>query len=126
MSSTTTHSRILVVDDSSFARRRLSSIFEHAGHEVVGNAQDGAQALMMFETLHPDVVTLDYLMKDECGVDVLKDIIRRDPAAKVIIISGSGHSSIEKESLAAGAVGFVDKFNDKRIFLSALDHAMSV
>jgi len=116
--------KILIVDDSSFARNRLKIIFERAGHEVVGSAKDGKQALNMFDSLHPDVVTLDYLMAGKNGEEVLKDIIQHDPAAKVIMVSGSGDHTVEEKVLAAGAKLFVEKFKSKNEFLRAVDRVM--
>ena len=116
--------KILIVDDSSFARNRLKIIFERAGHEVVGSAKDGNQALKMFDSLHPDVVTLDYLMAGRNGEEVLREIIQHDPAARVIMVSGSGDHTIEDKVLAAGAKLFVEKFNGKNEFLRAVDKVM--
>ena len=118
--------KILIVDDSSFARKRLKAIFERAGHEVVGSAEDGEQALTMFDTLDPDVVTLDYLMAGKNGEEVLRDIIRHDPDARVIMVSGSGDHTVEDRALSAGAKLFVGKFNSQRKFLQAIDQVMKV
>lgn len=117
--------KILIVDDSSFARRRLKILFESAGHEVVGSAGGGDQALSMFADLQPDVVTLDYLMTGKSGEDVLKEIVQHDPAAKVIMISGSGDNTIEQRVLDAGAKVFVGKFCEQGKFLQAVDHVMN-
>ena len=116
--------KILIVDDSSFARKRLKIIFEPAGHEVVGSAKDGEQALDLFDKLHPDVVTLDYLMVGKNGEEVLRDIIRHDPDARVIMVSGSGDHTVEERALSAGAKLFVGIFNGQGKFLQAIDRVM--
>ena len=121
---TSTKARILIVDDSSFARRRLTVIFENAGHEVIGTAKDANQAMAMYKELRPDLVTLDYLMTGKSGEQVLKEIIRHDPAAKVIMISGSSDTAIELRTLAAGAKGFIHKFNGQETLLQAVDQLM--
>jgi two-component system chemotaxis response regulator CheY len=115
---------ILVVDDSSFARHRLGLLFENAGHTVVGSASNGEQALSLFYELQPDVVTLDYLMTGMNGMEVLKDIISHDPNARVIMISGSGSTTLEGQFLSAGAKLFVEKFNDQSQYLKAVDQVM--
>ena len=116
--------RILVVDDSSFARSRLKLLFEKAGHKVVGSAADGDQALSLFDQLQPDVVTLDYLMTGKNGMEVLKEIMTHNPEARVIMISGLGNTAIEGEFLTAGARLFVEKLNDQDQYLKAIDQVM--
>ena len=118
--------KILIVDDSAFARARLKMLFESGGHEVVGGAGDGEQGLKLFKSLHPELVTLDYLMADKNGEVVLKEMIQHDPSAKVIMISGSGDHSIEERILQAGAKVFVEKSNSQRNFLKVIDQVMQI
>ncbi len=118
--------KILIVDDSAFARARLKMLFKSGGHEVVGRAEDGEQGLKLFKSLHPELVTLDYLMPDKSGEVVLKEIIQHDPGAKVIMISAWGDHSIEERCLQAGAKVFVQKSNSKRNVLKAIDQVMEI
>jgi len=113
--------KILIVDDSSFARRRLQKILEHAGHEIVGSAKDGRQVLYMYEALNPDLVTLDYLMVGMNGDEVLRNLIQHDPDAKVIMVSGSGDNAIEGRVLDDGAKAFVEKLNGRADILRAVE-----
>jgi len=76
--------KILIVDDSAFTRNMIGLIVESGGHEVVGRAEDGEQAMTLFNDLHPELVTLDYLMPDMSGEAVLGEMIETDPRAKVI------------------------------------------
>lgn len=116
--------KILIVDDSIFARKRLTKIFESAGHEIVGAAGDGEQALSMFKSLNPELVTLDYLMSNRSGQDVLTEIIQLDPGAKVIMISGATNEGVEQRALQAGAKAFFKKFHGTRDILSVIDRVM--
>ena len=118
--------KILIVDDSAFARARLKLLFESGGHEVVGDAGDGEQALALFKNLQPELVTLDYLMADKSGEAVLKEIIQHDPSARVIIISGSSDNTIEERVLQAGAKVFVEKFNKQSDTLKVIDRVMQI
>jgi len=97
------------VDDSAFARNTLRAIVQTAGHEVVGCAENADQAIDLFKSLQPELVLLDYLMPGRSGEDVLKEIIRDDPAAKVIMISGSGDLTIQKNAVKHGAKVFLRK-----------------
>ena len=113
--------KILIVDDSSFMRARLRVMFESGGHEVVGQAPDGEQALELFEDLHPEIVTLDYLMAGKNGEEVLKEIIQHDPSARVIMLSGSGDSTIEERALQIGAKLYMEKPIVQRDILKVID-----
>lgn len=118
-------SRILIVDDSRFARNRLKLIFERGGHEVVGDADCGDKALELFNELRPDLVTLDYLMDGKNGAEVLEEIMQQDPSARVIMVSGSGDHNIERQLLEAGAKLFVTKLRSQEYFLNAVDQVMN-
>lgn len=116
--------KILIVDDSAFTRRTLSMFMESGGHEIVGRAENAGQALDLFKTLQPELVTLDYLMPDKNGETVLKEIIQHDPEARVIMISGSGDSQLEERALQSGAKIFVEKPVGKTDILKAIDNVM--
>ena len=118
--------KILIVDDSTFARARLKTLFERGGHEVVGAAGDGEEALELFNSLHPELVTLDHVMAGKSGETVLKEIIRQDPGAKVIMISGTDDSAIEERVLQAGAKVFIKKFNAQLDILKVIDRVMEI
>lgn len=100
---------ILIVDDASFMRGVLSHIVEKSGHTVVGAAKEGAEALELYRNLKPDVVTMDILMKGVDGVSALKNILKEDPAAKVIMVTAIGLEEKENEALKIGAVGYIRK-----------------
>ena len=118
--------KILIVDDSVFARNRLKRLFESGGHEIVGSVGDGEQALTQFKQLQPELVTLDYLMDNKTGEVVLKEIIKIDPSARVIMISGSSDKTLEKRALDAGAKVFIEKFNERINILKVIDQVMEI
>ena len=118
--------KILIVDDSAFARARLKMLFESGGHEVVGLAEDGEQGLKLFKSLHPELVTLDYLMTGKSGEAVLKEMIQHDPSARVIMVSGSTDNIIENRVLQAGAKAYLEKPNMKRDILKVIDQVMEI
>jgi two-component system, chemotaxis family, chemotaxis protein CheY len=100
--------RILVVDDSSLARRRARSILESAGYEVV-EAEDGMSALEHYFVSRPDVVVLDLVMKGMYGLDVLAKLREMDHSAKVIVVSADVQTSSQQLVSDAGASGFLMK-----------------
>ena len=116
--------KILIVDDSPFTRHLLGVIVKMGGHEVVGNAEDGGQALELFKSLRPELVTLDWLMPSKSGEVILKKIIQLDPNAKVIMITGWANKSIEGRVLEAGAKAFLEKSNAQKDLLTIIDQVM--
>jgi two-component system chemotaxis response regulator CheY len=100
--------KVLVVDDSGLARRRVRGILEGAGYDVI-EAEDGMAALERYFVSKPDLVLLDLVMKGMYGLDVLTKLREMDPAARVIVISAdvqtSSHAMVEE----AGAAGFLMK-----------------
>ena len=99
---------VLVVDDSGLARRRVRSILEPAGYEVI-EAEDGMSALERYFVTKPDVVLLDLVMKGMYGLDVLTKLREMDPAARVIVVSADVQTSSHEMVEQAGAAGFLMK-----------------
>ena len=100
---------VLVVDDASFMRGSLKYIIETAGHEVVGTAKDGREALELYKKLNPDLVTLDILMDEMDGFSALKAINDLNPKAKVIMVTALGQEEKQTEARELGAVGYIRK-----------------
>jgi two-component system chemotaxis response regulator CheB len=103
--------RVLIVDDSAFARRTLTKILERDPRvEVIGTARDGEDALEKITRLAPDVVTMDLNMPNMNGMQAL-DIIMREMPLPVIVVSSLNQDIIEEtlEALEHGAVDFILK-----------------
>jgi len=100
--------RILVVDDSSLARRRARGILEAGGYEVI-EAEDGMVALERYFIEKPDVVMLDLVMKGMYGLDVLARLRQMDPMARVVVVSADVQTSSHEMAAEAGAAGFLIK-----------------
>ena len=101
--------RVLVVDDAAFMRKMVSDALTKGGHEVVGEAGDGVEAVARFQELRPEVTTLDITMPEKDGLAALKEIIALDPAARVVMCSALGQESKVLESIKLGARDFVVK-----------------
>ena len=82
--------RVLVVDDAAFMRKMVSDALTKGGHEVVGEAGNGAEAVDPLPGAAPEVTTLDITMPEKDGLSALKEIIALDPAARVIMCSALG------------------------------------
>jgi len=102
--------RVLVVDDSAFARKVLrESLATHPNIEVVGTARDGLEALEKIAELKPDVVTLDLIMPNLDGLGVLHALPPTGGPRVVIVSISDGESALGVEALQAGAVELVHK-----------------
>lgn len=110
-------SRILIVDDSSLARRLARTILEAGGYEVI-EADDGIAALERYFVEKPDVVMLDLVMKGMYGLEVLAQLRQMDPDARVIVVSADVQTSSHEMAEQGGAAGFLVKPLDEADALS--------
>jgi two-component system response regulator PilR (NtrC family) len=110
--------RILVVDDEEVIRDVLTALLQKEGYRVAA-ASDAAEAIALFETETFDVVLLDLMLPDRPGLEVLRDMRRRDPDAVVVIVTA--YSSIEGaiEAMRDGAFHYIPKpFKNQEVLLT--------
>jgi len=111
--------RVLVVDDALFMRRMLSDILKKEGIEICGEAENGKEAIEKYTQLKPDLVTMDIVMpkiEEIDGIGAVKEIVKVDPQAKIIMVSAMGQHSLVVEAIQAGAKDFVTKpFQPSRV-----------
>ena len=102
--------RVLVADDHAIVRMGLIALLAIDGDiEVVGEAEDGAEAVRLAESTKPDVVVMDIMMPVMDGIDATAEIVKRVPGAKVLVLTTSNSSDDYSRALAAGARGIVVK-----------------
>jgi two-component system chemotaxis response regulator CheY len=116
--------RILVVDDAAFMRKVVSDALASGGHEVIGQAENGAQAVTQFTELRPELTTLDITMPEKDGLEALSEIMSIDPSAKVLMCSALGQESKVIESIKLGAKDFVVKPFQPARLLDAVGKAL--
>ena len=117
--------RVLVVDDAAFMRKVVSDALTSGGHEVVGEAGNGAEAVQRYQELSPELVTLDITMPEKDGLEALGEIISLDPGAKVLMCSALGQESKVIESIQKGAKDFVVKPFQPAQLLEAVGKALA-
>jgi len=115
--------KILVVDDSTLARRTTRKILETAGYEVF-EAEDGLSALERYYLDKPQAVVLDVTMKNMDGIEVLNRLRDLDKVAKVVIVTADVQTSTREMAEAGGASGFVIKPVLANALLDALRKAL--
>lgn len=116
---------VLIVDDADFMRMMLRDIVEDMGMEVVAEASDGAQAIELYRQKDIDLVLLDITMPVLDGLDALKEIIKYDPEANVVMITALGQKDQVLASIKAGARDFIIKPFDQERVTETLDHLMA-
>ncbi|MDO3378389.1 response regulator [Geoalkalibacter halelectricus] len=108
--------KILIVDDALFMRNLLRGVLEGAGHQVVGEAGDGAAAVARYRSLRPDLVMMDIVMPDKTGIEALREIMAEDPGARVVMCSALGQDALVMEAVQGGARDFIVKpFKDEQV-----------
>jgi two-component system chemotaxis response regulator CheY len=101
--------RVLIADDASFMRQMIREIIEPEGHEVVGEATNGIEAVDLYGELSPDLVTMDIVMPKRSGIDAVKAIVADHPTACIVMCSALGQETLVMEALQAGAKDFIVK-----------------
>ncbi|WP_141432386.1 response regulator [Bacillus sp. 03113] len=108
--------RILIVDDANFMRLTLSNILKKAEHEVVGEGENGLEAIQLYRKLMPDLVTMDITMPEMGGMEAMKQIKQEFPQAVIIMCSAMGQQKMIVEAIEAGAKDFIVKpFEENRV-----------
>jgi len=100
---------VLICDDAIFMRRMISDILTQAGFRVAGEASNGVQAVELYKSLKPDLVTMDIVMPEMGGIDAVREIVRNDPDARILMCSAMGQQALVIEAIEAGARDFIVK-----------------
>ena len=101
--------RVLVVDDAAFMRMMIKNILVDGGFEIVGEAENGRDAIDLFRELRPDLVSMDITMPEMDGIEAVKAILEIDKDAKIIMCSAMGQQAMVIDAIQAGAKDFVVK-----------------
>jgi two-component system chemotaxis response regulator CheY len=115
--------KILIVDDSAFSRNIIKQIVTSESYLAI-EAGNGTEALTLFQAEKPDIVTIDLLMPDMDGIDVVRKIAETAPGAKMIVCSTDKQKFRQKETKAAGAAAFVPKPIDPELLLETIKNLL--
>lgn len=99
----------MIVDDAMFMRSILRGIMKDNGYTVVAEAASGIEAMKNLHTYNPDIITLDIILPDANGLDLLESILKLRPQAKVVVCSSIGQEPIIKKAMDNGAKAFIQK-----------------
>jgi two-component system, chemotaxis family, chemotaxis protein CheY len=110
---------VLIVDDSPFARKVIRHHLEQCGCKVAGEADNGSQAVQMYEQLHPELVTLDVMMPTVDGVDSMsafRAIRHLNPRAAILVVTAVPFEKTRETFMEEGALAFIAKPFNKYSF----------
>ena len=116
---------VLICDDALFMRKLIHQAMTSGGFEVVGEAEDGSEAVDKYQRLKPDLVTMDLMMPKINGIDAVREIMKRDSTACIIMCSSVGQESLVTEAMKAGARGYLVKPFQPPQLLAAVERALN-
>jgi two-component system chemotaxis response regulator CheY len=100
---------VMIVDDALFMRSILRGIIKDKGFTVVAEAASGIEAMKNLQLFNPDIITLDIILPDANGLDLLESILSARPQTKVVVCSSIGQDAIIKKAMDHGAAAFIQK-----------------
>jgi DNA-binding NarL/FixJ family response regulator len=115
---------LVLVDDHSIVRHGLRLVLEGLGFNVVGEGADGLEAIELVDKLKPDILLCDLMMGSMNGLEVTRQVSKRFPATKTIILSMYADESYVIEALRAGAKGYLLKDSSSEELLHAITEVL--
>ena len=113
--------RVMVVDDHPIMRSGLRDTLEASGRfEVVGQAEDGVEAVRSVEEIDPQVIVMDVIMLNKDGIDACREIMELLPDTRVMMLTASTEEDAVIEAVAAGATGYLRKYSRPEQLVRAL------
>lgn len=110
----------LIVEDSAFIREIYRYGLQNSAYHIVGEAENGEEALFKIKSLQPDIIILDLVLPLINGLDVLKKINDLSPLSKVLVVSSIDDEKIKDKAKALGAIFYLEKPFKKVELINAL------
>lgn len=117
--------RVLLVEDDNPLRALQRIILEETGRfRIIGEAEDGRQAIRLARTLQPELILLDLAMPVMGGLEALPDLRQVAPGSKIVVVTMLQREGVEAEALRLGANAYIDKGLDSGEFVKRLTRAL--
>lgn len=102
--------KVVIIDDSMFMRQTIKNALASSGkYEIIGEAGTGNQGIELALELEPDIITLDNILPDMLGIDILRELRKEDVASKIIMISAVGQENVIEECKELGGDDYLVK-----------------
>jgi two-component system chemotaxis response regulator CheY len=117
--------KVLVVDDAKFMRTLVKDALTPVGHSIVGEAENGNEAIEKYFQLQPDVVTMDITMRERDGLSAAEEILSREPKARIVMVTALGQEELVAKAVKIGVKDFVVKPFPPERLQKAVEKALS-
>jgi len=106
---------ILVVDDSAIMRKMIRETLLADDHRIIGEAKSGTDAIELYKSLEPDLVTMDITMRGMDGLEAAKEILKYDASALIVFLSNLDGDRFSEDAMRLGAKGYLSKHDPEKI-----------
>ena len=117
--------KCIIVDDSKFMRKIITDILVNGGHTVAGEADNGQDGIDLYGKVLPDFLTMDITMGGKDGINAVKEIKKKYPGSKIIVISALNENTIKMNDDKINADVFLTKPFTKDELLALVDKVLS-
>lgn len=113
--------RVIIADDHAIVRRGIAALLAtEAGITVVGEAQNGREAIMLVKKLEPDVVLMDMVMPEVGGLEAIRQIVENQPEIRILVLTSFASVEMILPAIRAGALGYLLKDSSPEELVSAI------
>lgn len=117
--------KILIIEDSHYMRKMLANLLTDAGFNVIGEAANGETGMDLVNTLRPNLVTLDIILPDMTGFEVLKAIKESNPDIPVVMVTGLGQEDVRAQAMNMRATAIITKPFDEVNIVAKLTNILA-
>jgi two-component system chemotaxis response regulator CheY len=101
--------KCLIVDDSRFMRKIIADSLSTGGHTIAGEADNGQDGIDLYEKLKPELITMDITMGGKDGINAVKEIKRKHPESKILVVSALNENTIKLNDDKINADAYITK-----------------
>lgn len=117
--------RIMVVDDSRLVSVQMEDVLKGTDYEIAAYCRSGEDAIEQYDAVKPDLVTMDIIMRGMDGLDAAEAILKKDPDARIVMISSLAYGDTFERAKSIGTRGFVEKPFHQEQLIRVFEQALS-